>query len=48
MQFFKTPNIEFVGNGRKAVVLSAILLLVGVGSMAVHKGRSPSPTCAAR
>jgi preprotein translocase subunit SecF len=38
MQFFKTPNIEFVGNGRKAVVLSAILLLVGVGSMAVHKG----------
>jgi len=38
MQFFKTPHIEFVGKGRKAIMLSTVLLLVGVVFMFGHKG----------
>ncbi|MDH3197908.1 MAG: protein translocase subunit SecF [Candidatus Krumholzibacteria bacterium] len=38
MQFFKTPNIEFVGRGRRAMLLSALLILTGLVSVAVHRG----------
>ena len=38
MQFFQTPHINFIGNRRKAMIVSSILLLIGMGSVAVHKG----------
>lgn len=38
MQFFRTPNINFVGARRKAMLLSLVLLLIGVGSLIVHGG----------
>jgi len=38
MQFFSTPNIDFVGNRKKAAILSTVLLLIGIGSFAMHKG----------
>jgi len=38
MQFFKTPHINFIGNRRKAMMISAILLMIGMGSVVIHKG----------
>lgn len=38
MQFFKTPRINFMGIRHKAMMISAVLLLVGLGSVVVHKG----------
>ena len=38
MQFFRTPNINFRGMRRKAMLLSAVLLLIGLGSMIFHGG----------
>jgi len=38
MRFFKTPSINFIGNRHKAMIVSAVLLLVGAGSVVVHKG----------
>jgi preprotein translocase subunit SecF len=42
MQFFRNPNINFVGNRRKAMLLSAVLLLVGIGSIIFHGGLESS------
>jgi preprotein translocase subunit SecF len=38
MQFFKSPNINFIGNRNKAFILSGILLLVTIGSIVVNRG----------
>lgn len=38
MQFFRTPNIDFIGLRHKAMIISAILLVIGLGSVALHKG----------
>ncbi len=38
MQFFRTPNINLIGARRKAMLLSAVLLLIGVGSILVKGG----------
>lgn len=38
MQFFKTPDIDFIGVRRKAMMVSAVLLLIGLGSVIIHKG----------
>jgi len=38
MQFFKTPSAPIIQNRRKAMMLSAILLVIGIGSVAIHKG----------
>jgi len=42
MQFFQTPNINFIGARRKAMLLSAVLILIGFGSMVVHRGLNTS------
>jgi preprotein translocase subunit SecF len=42
MQFFQTPNINFVGIARRALLVSAIILLAGAVSMAVHRGLKQS------
>lgn len=38
MQFIKDAHVDFIGFRRKAMMMSAILILIGVGSMAFHKG----------
>ena len=38
MQFFRTPNINFIGMRRKAMLLSAVLLSIGLVSMILHGG----------
>jgi preprotein translocase subunit SecF len=38
MQFFRTPNIDFMGMRRKAMLLSAVLLVIGLGSMILRGG----------
>ena len=38
MQFFRTPNIDFIGARRKAMLVSAVVLLIGLGSMVIHGG----------
>lgn len=38
MQFFKTPNINFIGARRKAMVVSLVVLLIGAASIAIHGG----------
>lgn len=38
MQFFRTPNIDFIGLRHKAMIISAVLLVIGLGSVALHKG----------
>lgn len=38
MQFFRTPNVNFIGSRRKAMLASLVLLVVGLGSIAFHKG----------
>jgi preprotein translocase SecF subunit len=42
MQFFRTPNINFIGIRRKAMLLSALAILIGLGSMAFHRGLATS------
>lgn len=42
MQFFKTPNIGFVRVRRKAMLVSLLLILSGLGSIALHKGFNAS------
>jgi len=38
MRFFKTPHINFIGNRRRGMLVSLVLLLVGIGSVVMHKG----------
>ena len=38
MRFFKTPNVNFVAMRRKTLIGSAIVILIGLGSIAVQKG----------
>jgi len=38
MQFFKTPNINFMETRRRAMIVSAVLLLIGMGSVVFHGG----------
>ena len=33
MQFFQTPNIDFISKRRLAYVISSVLFLVGIGSL---------------
>jgi len=42
MQFFRTPNINFIGARRKAMIASAVVLVVSLGSMLVHGGLATS------
>jgi len=42
MQFFRTPNINFIGARRKAMLTSAIILMIGLGSMLFHGGLETS------
>ena len=38
MHFFTDANVNFVAVRRKAMLLSAIIIVAGVGSFAVHRG----------
>jgi preprotein translocase subunit SecF len=38
MQFFKTPNINFVGKRRPMLIISAIVIVIGLGSIAIQRG----------
>ena len=38
MQFFKTPNINFVAFRRTTLIASAVVILVGAASIALHRG----------
>jgi preprotein translocase SecF subunit len=38
MKFFRSPNYDFVGVRRKAMLVSAVLIAIGMGSVAVHRG----------
>jgi len=38
MQFFSTPNIDFIGIRRFAYTLSLVMFLVGMASIILHKG----------
>ena len=38
MQFFKTPNINFVGFRRTTLIGSAAVILIGMGSIAIQRG----------
>ena len=42
MEFFSTPNINFVGVARRALIVSAIILLAGAVSIAAHRGLKQS------
>ena len=42
MQFFKTPNIGFIRVRRKAMLVSLVLILVGLGSIVFHNGFNAS------
>lgn len=42
MQFFKTPNINFVGSMNKAFIFSGILIVITIISIIMHKGLNPS------
>lgn len=42
MEFFKTPDINFVGVARRALIASAIVLLAGLVSIAVQRGLKQS------
>jgi preprotein translocase subunit SecF len=42
MEFFKTPNINFVGVARRALIASATVLLIGAVSIAVQRGLKQS------
>ena len=38
MQFFKTPNIQFVNIRRPMLIASAIVILIGLASIAIQRG----------
>jgi preprotein translocase subunit SecF len=38
MQFFRTPNINFIGARRKTMVISLVFLLIGGASIVIHGG----------
>ena len=38
MQFFQTPNIDFIGKRRIAYVVSLSLFIIGMISMVIHGG----------
>ena len=38
MQFFKTPNINFIGNRNKAFIFSGILFAITIVSLIINKG----------
>jgi len=38
MQFFRTPNVNFIGARRKAMLISLVALVIGLGSIGLHKG----------
>lgn len=38
MQFFKNPNINFIGRYRRVAVVSIVLILIGLVSVGIHKG----------
>jgi preprotein translocase SecF subunit len=38
MRFFKDTNIDFIGIRRHAFILSSVLILIGLISLAVHRG----------
>jgi preprotein translocase subunit SecF len=38
MQLFRTPNINFIGARRKAMLVSLVLLVIGAGSILIHSG----------
>mgnify|MGYP001551127785 FL=1 len=42
MQFFKSPRFNFIGIRRKVMPISLILILIGLGSVAIHKGFNTS------
>ena len=42
MQFFKSPNIDFIGNRNKAFIFSGILLTITLVSIVMHKGLNAS------
>jgi preprotein translocase subunit SecF len=42
MEFFRTPNINFVGVARRALVVSGVVLLAGLISMIVQRGLNQS------
>jgi preprotein translocase subunit SecF len=42
MQFFRTPNVNFIAIRRRAMLLSAVCLLTGLGSILFHKGLKSS------
>jgi preprotein translocase subunit SecF len=42
MQFFKTPNINFIGNRKKAFVFSGLLFAITIVSVIMHGGLNPS------
>jgi preprotein translocase subunit SecF len=38
MQFFRTPNVNFIGARHKAMLISAVVLVIGLASIGIHKG----------
>jgi preprotein translocase subunit SecF len=42
MQFFRSPNLDIIGARRKAMLVSAIAILIGLGSMLFHRGLATS------
>ena len=38
MQFFQTPNIDFISKRKIAFILSGLMFLVGIVSLVLHKG----------
>jgi preprotein translocase SecF subunit len=42
MQFFKSTNINFIGNQNKAFILSGLLIVITIVSVIVHKGLNTS------
>ena len=38
MQFFKTPNVNFVAFRRTTLIASALVILAGMVSIAIHRG----------
>ncbi|MFH1755921.1 MAG: protein translocase subunit SecF [Candidatus Latescibacterota bacterium] len=42
MQFFKTPNINFIGVSKKAILISIVLIVVGLVFVLLHKGFNQS------
>ncbi len=42
MQFFKSPHYDFIGSRKKVVPISLVLILVGLVSVALHRGFNTS------